>query len=97
MKKIAVILALVASFQIAFGQDKSKHDPTYSMDNYKHPNKAAHATKHQSKKRNQLETVSVSVVENYKQPTSKKVQNVASIEARKEIKKDISSKHPMGL
>jgi hypothetical protein len=97
MKKIAMILTLVTSFQITFGQDKSKHDPTYSVDNYKHPNKAAHAAKYHSKKRNQLETVSVSVVENYKQPTSRKMRNAASIEARKEIKKDNSSKHPMGL
>jgi hypothetical protein len=97
MKKIIVILACVFSFQISFGQDKSKHDPTYSVDNYKHPNKAAHALKDKSKKRNQLETVAISVAENYKQPATKKVQNVAAIEARKEIKKDISSKHPMGL
>ncbi len=97
MKKITLIFALVATFQIAFGQDRSKHDPTYSMHNYKHPNKAAHAMKDKSKKRNQLEKVSVSVAENYKQPTTKKVKNVASIEARKEIRKDNSSKHPMGL
>lgn len=42
MKKIAM-LVLAVSFTTAFnvvGQDINKNDPTYSVNNYKHPNKA---------------------------------------------------------
>lgn len=44
MKTILIIAALVVSMgQSAFAQDEHKYDPTYSIHNYKHPNKAREA------------------------------------------------------
>ncbi len=38
MKSVLVILAIISTLSIAKGQ--SKYDPTYSINNYKQPNKA---------------------------------------------------------
>ena len=71
MKKIAMLI-LAVSFTTAFnlvGQDINKNDPTYSANNYKHPNKAKIA-----KENSKVDFSAVSYVEsknndsrNYKQ------------------------------
>jgi len=98
MKKIAVLILLAASFNFAIGQDKHKNDPTYSSNNYKHPNKAAYASKHNFEKSNELEVVPTTLTADYKHPQNEKATvKAVSLRARKEIRKDNSYKHPSGL
>jgi hypothetical protein len=98
MKTIFTLFILMCVVQASFSQYKSANDPSYSINNYKHPNKAANAVKIKSDELNLLETSSAMVTENYKQPKrTKATKQMVTIEARKQITKNSSSKHPMGL
>lgn len=73
----------IASFASAVAQDLHKNDPDHHINNYKHPNKAAHAAKKNTK------TISVSenvvVNRNYKQlgnKTSERALEIVRTEPR---------------
>ena len=99
MKSVLTTLSLIIlGGSIALGQNNVKNDPSYSVHNYKHPNKAAYAKKH---KVDNSSAVVVNVDrqnDNYKQsfrkqePTEK-----TAVRTRTKDKKNRSYKHPYGL
>ena len=96
MKKTILAGAMILAVNFAFGQ-RVDRDPTYSIHNYKHPNKAAYARKHLDRSI-ALEMVDVHGNHNYKQPfnnapTTKK----GAVASRKMDKSTKSYKHPYGL
>jgi hypothetical protein len=78
MKKLIILASMltIASFA-SVAQDLHKNDPGYNINNYKHPNKAAHA----SKKNTKTIAVSENVVinRNYKQMGNKTVEKALEI------------------
>ena len=98
MKRIIMIGFLTVMGDFAFSQ-QAINDPSYSVNNYKHPNKAAYARKHHLDRMTTLNPVSVVQHENYKQPYSgTKTSRKYAIEASANRKKSNSSyKHPYGL
>ena len=98
MRRLMISGVLMAAVHFAFGQRSAASDPTYSINNYKHPNKAAYARKHQLDKPTALEPMSVNRNENYKQPYSNvhEVKKFAMISTRQK-KRGASYKHPYGL
>ena len=98
MRQITMIVCLMLAGNLVFGQKRVDVDPSYSVNNYKHPNKAAHANKHSLDKPIQLQTAVVTDNGNYKHPASKGVvTSRATISTRKEDKTRKSEKHPLGL
>jgi hypothetical protein len=97
MKNLMMTGLLILGCVIAYGQ-RVKNDPTYSINNYKHPNKAAEAKKLNLDPHTNLETAEVNSSDNYKQPFQKTIRRksfmAASTEANKQRR---SSKHPYGL
>ena len=92
---MAGLLILVST--LTYGQS-IKNDPTYSINNYEHSNKAADARKYNIGKVNSLESVELSTRDNYKQPFSNggtKKSYAAATE--KKSGRGTSSKHPYGL
>jgi hypothetical protein len=92
MKNVMMISLLLLVGGKSFGQ-KFRHDPTYSVNNYKHPNKAAAAKAYDTA--TTLDTTNVEVADNYKHPqvtTSTKKYKVKSTP-----KQSGSYKHPYGL
>jgi hypothetical protein len=78
MKKLIILASMftIASFA-SIAQDLHKNDPGYNINNYKHPNKAAHA----SKKNTKTIAVSENVVinRNYKKMGNKTVEKALEI------------------
>ena len=66
MKSIFLALFMTALTFVTFGQDKSI-DPSYSAYNYKHPNKAAYAKKHNLDHPTKIGQIEVLQADNYKQ------------------------------
>ena len=66
MKSIFLVLSMTALSLVTFGQDRTI-DPSYSAYNYKHPNKAAYAKKHNLDKPIKAGQIEVVQAENYKQ------------------------------
>ena len=98
MKTALIIVFVISASGFAVGQELMKNDPTYSIHNYKQPNKAAYALEHGHKNANTLEQENATVSENYKQQNAaKKVTKVAAISARQNVRKTESYKHPRGL
>ncbi len=99
MKQI-VMLAFLLGCGFSVLSQEGKNDPTYSANNYKHPNKAAFAKKHYRNAAAEFETIAVRSSDNYKQPhnsspmTSKA--GIATVKPDK-TKRNVSSKHPFGL
>jgi hypothetical protein len=81
--------------------DKRINDPTYSVHNYKHPNKAAYAKKYNLDNSTFLETSPVASNNNYKQPHNKPSvkSSGVGIQSTKPSrdKRNQSYKHPFGL
>jgi hypothetical protein len=79
MKKVMILASMftIVSFAVV-AQDIHKNDPGYHINNYKHPNKAAHAAK------NNTRTVAISenvvMNRNYKQMATKTVEKVLEIQ-----------------
>lgn len=79
MKKIMILASMftIVSFAVA-AQNIHKNDPGYHINNYKHPNKAAHAAK------NNRRTIAVSenvvLNRNYKQTGTKTIEKVLEIQ-----------------
>jgi hypothetical protein len=98
MKRIVMIGFSMMMGYFAFGQ-RVISDPSYSVNNYKHPNKAAYARKHGLDRLTKLNTVSVMQRENYKQPYSatKATQKYALFSSMPREKSNSSYKHPYGL
>jgi hypothetical protein len=99
MKQLALIGVMIVATQVAFSQNKVDKDPSYSANNYKHPNKAAYAKEHNLDNSVFLETSTVIQTENYKQPYNKTVSsNKPSLAVNAVDKKSTKSyKHPYGL
>ena len=97
MKRILMMSFLMVSAHVALCQQEGKNDPTYSVNNYKHPNKAAYAREHNLNNSIMLETATVSLSANYKQPYNKIEANATALPARRVEKSTKSYKHPQGL
>jgi hypothetical protein len=101
MKHLLIMIFLIACGFSGMSQNSRPiNDPTYSVHNYKHPNKAAYARKHNLDKSTFLETSTVASNDNYKQPHNKRsvVSSKAVVETtRVSAKKNQSYKHPFGL
>jgi hypothetical protein len=98
MKRILFLSFMILGGHIAFSQSP-KNDPTYSENNYKHPNKAVWAKEHKTDKSTEFTTGKVEQNDNYKQqfnqaqPADKVV-----IKTKPESNKNRKSyKHPYGL
>jgi len=90
----------MVSANVAFCQDKQdkvKNDPTYSANNYKHPNKAAYAKEHNLDNSVFLQTSTVALSTNYKQPYNKIETTATALPAKRVDKSTKSYKHPQGL
>jgi hypothetical protein len=92
---IASILTLVTS--LTFGQKRLEHDPSYSIHNYKHPNKAAYAKEHNLDKSENLKAVNVLESSDYKHPMNRRMEKKYSITTQAKTKQRGSYKHPYGL
>lgn len=90
---------LILGTTLAMAQHSPKNDPSYSVNNYKHPNKAAYAKKHQMDKSSASVTNVERQNDNYKQTFRKEEPSEkAVIKTRKsKDKKNRSYKHPYGL
>ena len=98
MKKIVTASVMMFIGSLAFGQRGVERDPTYSVHNYKHPNKAAYARKHNLDRMTVLETVEVRQNDNYKQPRNNgAITKKGALVSRKMDKSTKSYKHPNGL
>ena len=83
---------------LAFAQKGVDTDPSYSVNNYKHPNKAAYAHKHKLGNPIELQTAKVVENRNYKNPYNKTaVVSKGSFATAKEDKRGRNEKHPYGL
>lgn len=92
---LITVLALVST--VVFGQDKVKNDASYSRNNYKHPNKAAYAAKHNLDNSTVITFSTDSRNEDYKHGFSKKTQkSKASVESPA-LKSRKTYKHPYGI
>ncbi len=97
MKRILIISFFLVVAHLGLSQNIAVNDPTYSANNYKHPNKAAYAKKHMV---NAIifERAKVSQLVNYKKPYSLLMAEVFVIPASKKASKSRKSyKHPQGL
>jgi hypothetical protein len=67
MKRLIILASMftIVSVASAVAQDLHKNDPGYHINNYKHPNKAAHAAKKNTNTMSVSENVAVN--RNYKQ------------------------------
>ena len=97
MKHILLVSALFLAGTIAFGQSKVDNDPSYSVHNYKHPNKAAYAKKHKKDKSLTLTTNKTKSKENYKNQFSKPSESEKVVVKTRKEKTNKSYKHPYGL
>ena len=97
MKRILMMAILVMTGGFAFGQ-RSVNDPSYSVNNYKHPNKAKYAKEHRLDKSTELTRITVDQNTNYKQPyTKEKTKKFALAPQTAGKKSGTSYKHPYGL
>ena len=84
---------------LGFGQKRVDVDPSYSVNNYKHANKAAYAKKHNLDKSVQLQIVLVSENGDYKHPVAINravPTRKATLSTAKENKTGRTEKHPLG-
>ena len=78
MKKVMILASLFTIVSlVSVAQDLHKNDPGYHVNNYKHPNKAAHATKKSTKAIDVSENIVVN--RNYKQMGNKTVEKALQI------------------
>ncbi|MBX9852238.1 MAG: type IV pilin N-terminal domain-containing protein [Cytophagaceae bacterium] len=100
MKRTIIAAVLIAAFQFSFAQVNNS-DPSVSVHNYKHPNKAAYAKKNKLDKNTELKTVEVNRNDNYKHSASnKKISKRAALVPTSSGDKGLtrrSYKHPYGL
>lgn len=85
---------------LVFGQKRVDVDPSYSVNNYKHANKATYAKKHNLDKSVQLQTVLVADNGDYKHPVAINravPTRKATFSVAKDDKTGRTEKHPLGL
>jgi hypothetical protein len=92
MKNVMMIALLLLVGGVSFGQ-KFRHDPTYSVNNYKHPNKAAEAKATDNSTK--LEAANVETADNYKHPQATTTAKKYTVKSTP--KQSGSYKHPYGL
>jgi hypothetical protein len=99
MKQIVTLTFLLGCGFSVLSQE-GKNDPTYSANNYKHPNKATYAKKHFHNVSTEFETIAIKSSDNYKQPHNNAVvaskAGITTVKPDK-TKRNVSSKHPFGL
>jgi hypothetical protein len=100
MKRILVLTFLISAGTVAFAQKEAKtgkNDPTYSVHNYKHPNKAAWAAKNK-KEGITLDNATVGDNSDYKHTFARKSRKKAVASPYKGNGYPASSyKHPLGV
>lgn len=100
MKRILVLALFIAAGNVAFAQKEmrvGKNDPTYSVHNYKHPNKAAWAAKNKSE-RTTLDNAAVADNSDYKHGYTRKSRKKAVASPYNGNGYPASSyKHPLGV
>lgn len=99
MKRIALFVMIILGTHFVYSQKGVQHDPSYSVHNYKHPNKAAYAKKHKLDKNVVIETEPVKGNEDYKHRFNKPEKTNKSVIRVKtgRDKSNKSYKHPHGL
>jgi len=98
MRYIVILAGLTMASNLAFGQKGAERDPSYSVNNYKHPNKAAYARKHNLDKSTELPMVAADDNRDYKHPGSKKATTTSpALATTKASKTRVSYKHSHGL
>jgi len=97
MRHIVTLVCLTLTSNLVSGQKGVDRDPSYSVNNYKHPNKAAYARKHNLDKSVELQTVEVTDNRDYKHPGSRKKTTSPALAATKASNTRASYKHPYGL
>lgn len=100
MRQLMMAACLMMVSSLVFSQKRVDVDPSYSVNNYKHANKAAYAKKHNLDKPVKLQTVLVSENGDYKHPvtinravTTRK----STFSVAKDDKSGRTEKHPLGL
>ncbi len=97
MRHLMTFACVMLVANLAFAQKKVV-DPSYSVNNYKHPNKAAYARTHNLDNTIQLQTAQVADNRDYKHPTKKAVVvSKGTFATAKPDKKRRTEKHPFGL
>ena len=98
MKFVLILLFAIGSVSLSLGQHSPDNDPSYSINNYKHPHKAAYAKKNSKQQGVSLTMAPVISSENYKQPYNKQYISKATIQTGNvKDRSRKSSKHPNGL
>ena len=94
-----MLSCLILMGNLVFAQDRFANDPSYSANNYKHPNKASYARKHNLDKSTKLEVVEVNDNSDYKHPynNSTKTTKAVLLANKGDNKSRKSYKHPFGL
>lgn len=88
----------VALFLFLGGTAFSQNDPSYSMHNYKHPDKAEKARKEKASEVVTMNTEQAEVNENYKNNFDKKEKRESIVIKQQPITRSNKSyKHPYGL
>ncbi len=98
MRRIAILVGLTMASSLVFGQKGVEHDPSYSVNNYKHLNKAVYARKHNLNKSVEIPVVAAEENRDYKHPQSKNIATTSpAFATRKATNTGASYKHPYGL
>src|SRR5688572_26435524 len=98
MKRILIFSFMIFAAQITFGQVPG-NDASYSVHNYKHPNKAAYAKKHKLDKSNVAVSTEGARNDNYKRQFKKREtgKKVVVKTRTNQDRSNRSYKHPYGL
>jgi hypothetical protein len=99
MKHILILGLVALMSHVALSQDKYKNDPSYSVNNYKHPNKAAYAKKNNLDASITVSSSTGKANDDYKHgfnKPKKAERSKVSVETRKNTKNK-SYKHPYGF
>lgn len=97
MRQLAVVGMMMVS-SLAFSQQQAVIDPSYSVNNYKQPNKAAYAREHNLDRPVQLQTALVTDNADYKHLGRAAVTvGKPVVSTVKEDKTRKSEKHPLGF
>jgi len=95
MKHVAMFAFLMLVGNLVFAQKSV--DPSYSVNNYKHANKAAYAKKHNLDKSSKSTTVTVADSWDYKHPNNTVMASKSSFSTLPADKSGRTEKHPLGL
>lgn len=99
MRHLLILTLMILGGHAAFSQKSVKNDPSYSMHNYKHPNKAAYAKKHNLDDANEIKLSKVKRNDDYKHGFNKPASSEKPV-IKTKTEKDRSRKsykHPYGL